>query len=126
MVSEICSLTAIIGEFKTEDKSYVVYILPERHITTPHIHIGDAQTFPMCSTFHCMLSLISPNYLGNTLSNDNIFNENQLEVFIRFITSRDEDGDPIWKYTLKTWNRNNENHKISIDLPIPNYINLEL
>lgn len=125
MAGDICPLVAIIGKYKIDGKSYIVFILPQKDIPTPHIHIGDAQTFPMCSKFHCRISLISPNYLGNTLSNDNILNENQLEGFIRFISSRDEDGDPIWKYTLKTWNRNNENHKISINLLIPDYRILE-
>lgn len=121
MASEICSLTSIIGEFQANDKSYMAYILPDMSISTPHIHIGDAQTFPMCYRFHCIISLVSPNYISNSCSNNNILTEKQSEGFISFISSVDEDGDEIWRYTLKTWNMNNQNYTIPIDSTIPDY-----
>lgn len=115
--------TAIIGTFESQSRSFTVFILTMEDVQTPHLHIGDFATFPECKHFHCMVSLLTPKYYGIYKE---MLDPTQLSGFIEFISSLDEDGDSIWRYTLKTWNMNNSESKIPMGTPIPDYEELGL
>ena len=114
--------TAIIGTFVTEHQKFIVFITSHGDINIPHIHIGDTRTFPECSEFHCIIALDKPHYIDSTIHQS--LNPTQLREFIRFISNKDEDGDSIWRYTLKTWNMNNSNNRLALNTEIPDYTHL--
>lgn len=114
--------TAIIGTFVADCHTFIVFITSHGNINVPHLHIGDTHTFPECSEFHCIIALDKPRYIDSVIRQS--LNPTQLQEFIRFISNKDEDGDSIWRYTLKTWNMNNSNYRLAINTGIPNYSRL--
>lgn len=112
---------AEIGKFRAKKANFILYIWSRDDGYIPHIHIGDADTYPKCEKFQCCLKLEVPEYFPHSGKYSDTFNVPQLDSLIEFLHSNDEDGDPVWKYILKTWNKNNSNVKIPLDTPIPDY-----
>lgn len=115
----ILATTAIVGTFEAEGHKFIAFVQSQDTIQTPHIHIGDFNSFPECREFHCILSLDASCDINGDFQQR--VNPIQIQEFMRFLHSYDEDGDPVWRYILKTWNKNNSNNRLSLSTPIPNY-----
>lgn len=115
---------AEVGAFRDEESEYVVYVHSRDTCQTPHIHIGDTVTYPRCDEFHCCVELQKLKYLRHSECDTCKLDETQLRKLIELLHSDDEDGEPVWRYILKTWNKNNPSYKISIDTPVPDYLKL--
>ncbi len=125
-VEELSITSSIIDKFQTtpESISYVIFIRRAERDLPPHIHIGDDETYPLCTHFHAIVSLLAPQYLFFTGECKDTLDERQLNGFIKSLSSSDEDGNSNWRFALKSWNSNNHSVKISIDYPMPDYLEL--
>lgn len=112
---------AEVGSYQSNGKDFVIYIVSRDTIKNPHIHIGDAETYPYCNKFNCCLDLIRPEYVLHHKKLQSRFDDSELNGLIEFIHNIDEDGDRVWQYIVKTWNKNNSNNRLSLDTPIPDY-----
>ncbi len=124
---ELSITSSIIDKFQTspESISYVIFIRRAERDLPPHIHIGDDETYPLCTQFHAIVNLLSPQYVELNGECSQILDEAQLKGFIKSLGSSDEDGDSNWKFALKSWNSNNHSVKISINYPMPDYLKLK-
>lgn len=109
--------TAIIGTFDYSGVRYIVYIAPSPEFLFPHFHVGDEQTFPKCRNFHLIANIESPTCAFSP----DICLPRFLCSLTSFLDSTDEDGDAVWRYLLKTWNKNSDSIKIPINTPLPRY-----
>lgn len=110
--------TAIIGTYNYGEKSYIVFIEPRPDLLFPHIIIGDEASFPDCTDFNYIFNLYTLRE-SVYLSNIGIITQEHRRSIINFLSSTDKDGDAIWPYLLKTWNKNSETIKVPITLSLP-------
>lgn len=68
-----------------------------------------------------MISLLLPDYIWNRRLHPNILDEDHSKEIVNFITGKDEEGDSVWRYTVKTCNMNSQDHKTSLYTPIPDH-----
>lgn len=110
---------AEVGEFD----GLVAFIVSRDEVgSIPHLHIGDAETYPACRQFHCTLKLQRPEYCNHNEDKcSGYLTRQQIDSLVEFINGIDEDGVSIWRYVLKTWNKNNHEVKVSMNTEIPDY-----
>lgn len=107
-VEELSKTSAIIDKFRVapDPAFFVVFIRPDKMGLPPHIHIGDHATYPLCTQFHCIVNLHSPEYIFMDGECEDTLDDRQLNGFIRSLKSSDEDGESNWRFALKSWNQN--------------------
>lgn len=91
---------AEIGSFKADQHSFIVFIWSRDTETTPHIHIGDAGTYPYCREFQACLKIKSPQYLEHGFR-DKLTCE-QLYQLVNFLKKEFTPGNTNWQYALLT------------------------
>lgn len=125
-VENLSITSSIIDIFRiAQDPTfYVVFIRRDERGLPPHIHIGDHISYPLCTQFHCIVKLTSPEYIFLKGECEDTLEEPQLRGFIRSLRSSDEDGESNWRYALKSWNKSNHKVKIAIENSMPDYMDL--
>lgn len=98
----------------------LIYIRTNDPGNYPHFHIIDENA--LGRKFHCCVRIDCAKYFIHTGKEDTL-NSSRRKELIKFLTSpsEDEPQKTNWQVVLVEWNRNNSKRKISMDLPMPNY-----
>lgn len=84
----------------------------------PHFHIKDTNSNG--NKFHTCIKIEKTEYFHHT-GKENILNSKLRKELIKFLKSETELGITHWKYLVATWNKNNSNRKLPIEIPMPDY-----
>lgn len=103
------------------DNNLIAYVRSNDPGNIPHFHIVDKTT--LGSKFHTCVKIESPEYFHHTGKEDTL-NSKQRKSLVNFLNSLTPLEISHWKFLLLTWNTNNSNKKLSMDLPMPNYLEL--
>lgn len=97
---------------------YAISIITNDSGNIPHFHIVDKST--MGNKFHTCIKIEKAEYFHHT-GKENILNSKLRKELIKFLKSETELGITHWKYLVATWNKNNSNRKLPIEIPMPDY-----
>lgn len=125
MISEALNEDSILCEMAEIGKvdKFIVFIWSRDGGEIPHFHVGDAATYPKCTQFSTAIKIETAEYFphgGKYTDNLNSKQKKKLNNFLKEI----DDDETNWKYLVRTWNKNNSNHKLNINTPQPDYITL--
>lgn len=110
---------AKIGRFK----NLYIYIWMNDGGNVPHFHISDSSNYPNNSSIEIAVKIQLPEYFPHGGKYTDKLSTREVKELIRFLKSS-EDGENNWEYLIKTWNRNNSNAKIPVNMPMPDYSKL--
>lgn len=101
----------------------VIYVRTNSPGNYPHFHIVDENT--LGQQFHCCVRIDCAQYSKHA-GKENTLKSKQRRELIKFLQSpsEDEPEKSNWKVVLVEWNRNNSTKKVTLDLEIPNYLDL--
>ena len=98
----------------------------------PHFHLVDKATFG--KLFHTCVKIESPEYYRYTIRQYEYFHhdgtegklsDEQCQLLVAALNSTEHfDKWTNWQYLLHAWNINNPEHEVDIDIPMPDYMNL--
>ena len=111
---------AKIGRFK----NLYIYIWMNDGGNIPHFHISDSANYPNNSSIEIAVKIQSPEYFPHGGKYIDKLGSREVKALIKFLKST-EDGENNWEFLIKTWNRNNSNAKIPINVPMPDYTQLK-
>lgn len=103
------------------DNNLIAYVRSNDPGNIPHFHIVDKTT--LGSKFHTCVKIESAEYFHHT-GKEGVLNSKQRKSLVNFLNSLTPLEISHWEFLLLTWNTNNSNKKLSMDLPMPNYLEL--
>ena len=103
------------------DNELVVYVRSNDPGNIPHFHIVDKTT--LGRKFHTCVKIESPEYFHHTGKEDTL-NSKQRKLLVNFLNSMTPLEKSHWEFLLLTWNTNNSNRKLRMDLSMPDYTKL--
>ena len=104
------------------DNNLVAYVRSNDPGNIPHFHIVDKST--LGSKFHTCVKIESPEYFHHT-GKEGVLNSKQRKSLVNFLNSLTPLEISHWEFLLLTWNTNNSNKKLRMDLPMPDYTKLK-
>ena len=84
----------------------------------PHFHIKDSNSNG--KKFHTCVKIEKPEYFHHT-GKEGVLNSKLRKELVNFLQSETELGTTHWKYLVATWNKNNSNRKLPIEIAMPDY-----
>ena len=103
------------------DNNLIAYVRSNDPGNIPHFHIVDKST--LGTKFHTCVKIESPEYFHHT-GKEGVLNSKQRKSLVNFLNSLTPLEISHWEFLLLTWNTNNSNKKLRMDLPMPNYLEL--
>lgn len=103
------------------DNELVAYVRSNDPGNIPHFHIVDKTT--LGRKFHTCIKIESAEYFHHEGKKD-VLNSKQRKSLVNFLNSITPLECTHWEFLLLTWNTNNSNRKLKMDLPMPDYTKL--
>lgn len=103
------------------DNNLIAYVRSNDPGNIPHFHIVDKST--LGTKFHTCVKIESPEYFHHT-GKEGVLNSKQRKSLVNFLNSLTPLEISHWEFLLLTWNTNNSNKKLRMDLPMPDYTKL--
>lgn len=103
------------------DNKLIIYVRSNEGGNIPHFHIVDKAT--LGSKYHTCVKIESAEYFHHTGKED-VLNSKQRKSLVKFLNSLTPLEVTHWEFLLMTWNTNNSNRKVNMNLSMPDYTNL--
>lgn len=104
------------------DDMYEIYVNTDDPGNIPHFHYRKANQW---DKFHTCIMISSAEYFHHTGKED-VLNTKQRKELQKFLEKPSEDFTNMSNFqtVIAMWNSNNSNHKLPMDTPMPNYLEL--
>ena len=103
---------------------WYLWIWPNDGGNIPHFHISDVPPTRRGGSFHCAIKLKEAEYFKHGSYTDEITSVKRRKELVDFLQSKTDLGITMWQFALFTWNQNNSEAKVDVNLEIPDYTKL--
>lgn len=104
--------------------TFEIYVHTDDSGNIPHFHIWDRAS--RGEEFHTCICIHKASYFHHT-GKENTLNSKQRKSLIDFMNDKykQDENKTNWRHLLELWNDNNSNVVVSLDLEMPNYLELK-